>query len=179
MPLPPAHLDSLERHMRLHRQRIAELRRLLDMVDREITRPQAGPGNGPKPERTRGLTAKAELLGREIRTHEELLALGQDERLLNALGELLDDPELARAASGDPRGYARERGLELPRNMNLTLRFHNGQIELLIAFYDNFAPFLLLWNNDGFSPPHGEQEIIPQPGGTLPPETGDHPESPA
>ncbi len=87
MSLPTAHLDSLERHMRLHRQRIADLRRLLDMVDREMAHPQAGPGNGPKPERIRGLTAKAELLGREIRTHEELLALGQDERLLSAQRE--------------------------------------------------------------------------------------------
>lgn len=43
-----------------------------------------------------------------------------------ALGQLLDDPELARAASGDPRGYARERGLELPQNMDLTLSSHNG-----------------------------------------------------
>jgi hypothetical protein len=179
MSLPPAHLDSLERHLRLHRHRIASLRHLLDMVNREITHRQAGQGYDPKPERIRGLAAKAELVERQIRRHEELLALGQDERLLNALGELLDDPKLARAASSDPRGYALERGLELPQNMGLTLSFHNGQIELLIAFYDDLAPFLLLWNNDGFSPPYGEQETILQPAGTLPAESGRHPESPA
>src|SRR5262249_32436513 len=168
MSLPRSHLDSLERHMALHRQRIARLRQLLDMVNRAITHRQAGQGNDqaghgddPKPGGIRGLSAKAELLEREIRRHEELLALGQDERLLNALGEVLDDPQLARAASSDPRGYARERGLELPQNMDLTLSLHNGQIELLIAFYDDLAPFLLLWNNDGFSPPYGERETTP------------------
>jgi hypothetical protein len=168
MSLPPSHLDSLERHMTLHRQRIARLRQQLDMVNRAITHRQAGQGNDPKREGIRGLTAKAELVEREIRKHEELLALGQDERLLNALGEVLDDPQLARAASSDPRGYARDRGLELPQNMDLTLTLHNGQIELLIAFYDDLAPFLLLWNNNGFSPPYSEQETIPQPARDAP-----------
>ncbi|HEY6313995.1 MAG TPA: hypothetical protein VIY52_24795 [Streptosporangiaceae bacterium] len=64
MSLPPSHLDSLERHMRLHRQRIANLRQLLEMVNREITHGRAGPGDDPKPERIRGLTAKAELVDR-------------------------------------------------------------------------------------------------------------------
>jgi hypothetical protein len=160
MSLPPAHLDSLERHMTLHRERIARLSQLLEMVNQAIAHRQAGQGSDQKSEGIGGLTAKAELVEREIRRHEELLALGQDERLLNALGELLDDPALARAAASDPHGYARERGLELPQNMDLTLSFHHGQIELLIAFYDDLAPFLILWNNDGFSPPYGEQEIV-------------------
>jgi hypothetical protein len=154
--------------MTLHRQRIARLRQLLDTVNRAISHRQAGQGSDPKLEGIRGLTAKAELVEREIRKHEELLALGQDERLLNALGEVLADPQLARAASSDPRGYARERGLELPLNMDLTLTLHNGQIELLIAVYDDLAPFLLLWNNDGFSPPYGEQETTPQPAQDAP-----------
>jgi hypothetical protein len=161
MSLPPAHLDSLERHMTLHRQRIARLRQLLELVNQTITRHQSRQGDDPKNDRIPGLTAKAELVEREMRRHEELLALGQDERLLNALGEVLDDHELARAASRNPRRYARERGLELPQNMNLTMTLHDDQIELLIAYHDDLAPFLILWNNDGFSPPHSEQETIP------------------
>jgi hypothetical protein len=169
MPLPPAHLDTLDQHMRVHRQRIAELRQLLETLKREITLREAGEGSdpNPKPEGIPGLVAELELVEREIRKHEDLLTLGQDERLLNALGELLDNPKLARAASRDPRGYARERGAELPPNMDVTLSLRDDQIEMLIAYYDELAPFLLTWNNDGFSPPPGEQEPAPQPAGDV------------
>jgi hypothetical protein len=146
--------------MRLHRQRIAELRQLLEMLRRQITLRQAGEGSdpNPKPDGIPGLVAEAELVEREIHSHEKLLTLGQDEHLLNALGEMLDDPGLAQAASRDPRGYARERGVELPPNMDLALSFRSGRIEVLITYYDKLAPFLLVWNNDGFRPPPGEQE---------------------
>lgn len=169
MPLPPSHLDTLEKHMRIHHQRIAELRQQLETLSRELTLREAGQGSdpNPKPEGIPGLVAQLGLIEREIRRHEELLALGQDERLLNALGELLDNPELARAASRDPRGYARERGVELPPKMEVTLRFHDGRIEMLIAYYDELAPFLITWNNDGFTPPPRQQDPAAQPAGDL------------
>ncbi len=169
MPLPPSHLDTLEQHARVHRQQIAELHRLLETLKRQITLRQAGQGDdpNPKPEGIPGLVAEAELVERQIRRHEELLALGQNERLLNALSELLDDPEFARAAARDPRGYARDHGIEMPPNMDLTLSFRDGKIEMLIAYYDKLAPFMITWNNDGFSPPRGRQETAPRPPGDV------------
>jgi len=163
MVLPPSHLDTLAQHMNLHRQRIAQLRQLLDKLNQQIARRQASQGSDPKPEGIPGLVAEAELYEREIRSHEKLLALGQDEHLLNTLSELLDNPKLAQAATRDPRGYARDRGIELPTNMNLTMSIRNGRIEILIAYYDELAPFLITWNNDGFSPPPGQHEPTPQP----------------
>jgi hypothetical protein len=170
MPLPPSHLDTLEQHARAHRQEIAELHQLLETLKRQITLRQAGQGEdpNPKPEGIPGLVAEAGLVERQIRRHEELLALGQDEHLLNALGELLDNPELAQAAARDPRGYARDHDIELPPNMDLALSFRDGQIEMLIAYYDDLAPFMITWNNDGFSPPRSGQETDPAAGRDVP-----------
>lgn len=167
MPLPPSHLETLNQHMSVHRQRIAELRQLLETLRQEIARREARKGSdpNPKPEGIPGLVGEFKLVERAIGRHEELLALGQDERLLNALGELLDNPKLARAASRDPRGYARQHGVELPPNMDVTLSLRDDQIEMLVAYYDELVPFVLTWNNDGFSPPPGERSFAPQPAG--------------
>ena len=77
------------------------------------------------------------------------------------MSELLYNPELAQGASHDPRGYARERGIELPLQMEVTMTFRAGRIEMVIAHYDELAPFLITWNKDGFSPPLGQHMPAP------------------
>jgi hypothetical protein len=169
MPLPPSHLDTLEPHTRRHRQRMAELHQRHETLKREITLREEGHGRdpNPKPEGIPGLVAELQLLEHEIRRHEELMALGQNERLLNALGELLDDPQLAQAASRDPRGYARQLGVDLPPNMDVTLSLRGDEIEMRVAYYDELAPFQLTWNTNGFSLLPGEQEPAPRPAGDI------------
>jgi hypothetical protein len=84
MPIPADQLERLQEGLAEHVERAESLRR--HIADMEA----------------------------EAEAHEAIVRVGQDERLLEALGELYDDPELAKRISEDPDGYAREKGIELP-----------------------------------------------------------------
>jgi hypothetical protein len=155
MPLPEPHIESLERHLKVHEEEIASLKESLEAISREIELREAGQSRDPNPkaEGIPGLKSQRELIEQEIGRRGAVLALGRDQRILDVLGELLDNPDLAREASRDPKVFARERGLELPATMDLDLEVREDRINLLVTYYDDFAPFTLTWTNEGFSPP--------------------------
>jgi hypothetical protein len=155
MPLPQPHIESLERHLKVHEEEIASLKKSFEAISREIQLREAGKSRDPNPkvEGIPGLKSQRELIEQEIGRREAVLALGRDQRILDALGEFLGNPGLAREASRDPRAYARERGIELPFTMDLNLEVREDRINLLVTYYDDFAPFMLAWTNEGFSPP--------------------------
>jgi hypothetical protein len=166
MPLPKSHLESLERHLVIHEEEIENLQKLLRTLSNEIRRREADedPETNPKPEGIPGLIAERELVEQQLKTHEALLALGRDERMLETLGELIDNPGLAREASSDARGFAQARGIMIPGNMTLDLRVdESGDVSLQVAYYDEHAPFVLSWDREGFSPPRLSDELA-QPG---------------
>ena len=59
---------------------------------------------------------------REIRVHELVLNLLDNEAVLKVLDDLTDDPDEAARACQDARGYAAARGIEIPRSWPLPLR---------------------------------------------------------
>jgi hypothetical protein len=155
MPLPESHLKSLERHLKIHEEEIATLHASSEALSREIELREAGESRDPNPKAygLPGLVSQREMIKQGIGKREMLLALGRDQRILDTLGELLDSPELAREAARDPKAFARERGIELPSNMELNLDVYEDRVNLRVTYYDELAPFMLTWTNDGFSPP--------------------------
>lgn len=152
MPLPGFHLESLQRQLQVHEERLAILRSHQDALEREATEPATD--TNPKVRTPEWVTRQRELLEREIRIHEQLIKLGRDPKVLDALGDLAENRDYAREAARDPKGAARKRGIELPTNMTLRLDLEQDGVQLQIIYYEDLFPFVVTWNNDsGFSPP--------------------------
>lgn len=155
MPLPPGHLASLERLLESHEKEIAALRATYNKLARELDRRRAGEWSdpNPKPEGIPGLVNQLELIGREIKAHELLLQFGQNKRLLDALGELADNREIALEAAANPRAFASSRGVELPPNLDVEVVVRPETVEIRATHFDELAPTVILWNENGFSMP--------------------------
>lgn len=83
MPLPKSQLRRLERDLRVHEERLEFLR---DQIAR---------------------------LSDEAAAHEKISGLGRDRRILDALGEIYENPAAARQ-SVDAGEFLRSRNVELP-----------------------------------------------------------------
>src|SRR5436309_7905841 len=96
MPLSKTHRADLERHLKAHANEVADLRAARVTLARRAERRAAGDWDDPhpKPSSVAVLTDQCEFIDRRIERHEQLLALGRDERVLYTLGELADQPEL-------------------------------------------------------------------------------------
>jgi hypothetical protein len=165
MPLPELHLESLERLLRIHDEELVALHTSLQAFTREIDRREtAYPGRvgdeGRDPNAKVGgipiLISQREVIEQKIRVHEVLIALAREQRYLDTLGELLGNPDLAREAARDPTSFAEDRGIEIPANLALELYIDEDQVSLRITHYDEFVPFVAIWNESGFSVPRLE-----------------------
>jgi hypothetical protein len=192
VPLPQSHLKSLQRQLRLHEERLALLRSQQVSESERGRQPGAAgaagresdPGVGhatgraPKPIRDPNpkiysaevIAWRKEVLQREIRLHERLIELARDPNIMDALGDLAADPDLAHEAARDPIGAARQRGIELPADMTLDLAVGPGGVDLRITYYNDLYPLVVTWNSvAGFSPPRRPQRadrVVPgAPGG--------------
>jgi hypothetical protein len=174
MPLARSHAESLQRHLRIHEERIATLRLHLARVLESETREQGPVGGGGKERgsdtRQQGgkpardpnrkvrtpewVASQREMLEREIRLHEQLLTLGRDPKVLDALGELAENRRYATEVARDPNDAARKRGIKLPEHMTLRLDLEPNRVQLQIISHEDLFPFLVTWNSDsGFAPP--------------------------
>ena len=153
MPLPGFHFKSLERQLRIHEERLALLRRQLkDILEGELHPSIQDPN--PKDRSPEWLTAQHEVLEREILIHEQLIELGRDPKVLDALADLAESRDYARYAALDPKRAARKRGIELPAEMTLRLDLEPDRVQLQINYYEDLFPFMVTWNSDsGFSAP--------------------------
>src|SRR3954451_18355452 len=91
MPLPEEHVRPLLEDLQIHERRLAFLE------------------------------DQMRLLSSEAEYHRQLLALGRDPRLLRMLSAVLDDQELAVAATEDPSGFLQREGLLLPNGVAVHL----------------------------------------------------------
>jgi hypothetical protein len=166
MSLPKPHLESLERHLRIHDEQLEALHASRQAFTGEIERrehldqsrePPAKPGGIPV------LVSQREVIERKIQVHETLAALGRDQRSIDALAELIGNPELARAAARDPRAFARERGIEFPTNIVVEIIVDGDQVKLRVTHYDDLAPFTIAWDDAGFSSPPPDPSQARQP----------------
>jgi hypothetical protein len=183
MILPELHHQSLERHLAVHEERIAFLRSQKEAIEGEMyddetliasgrdkSSPEAAgklaekadpAGEGARHQEgftkvrsKESLRTQRELLEREQRVHEMLLAMGRDQKVLNALSELAENLDFARDVSRDPKGSARDRGIEIPDNMILNVEVDEDRVSLRITYYDDLYPFVVTWDNmAGFSDP--------------------------
>jgi hypothetical protein len=159
MELSKTHLESLGPHLRAHEERLEQLRAARDGVLRELERLRSNDGEqepeeAPKPDPIGRLDYERELIDREIGVHEAILELGRDERLFAVLGELAADAKLAREAARDPRGFAREHGIELPQNLAVELDVGaDDDVRLRLIYFDDLSPFVATWDRDGFKVP--------------------------
>ena len=153
MAVSKAHKSSLARSLKAHAKEVAWLRALLKRVDVELERREAGKWSdpNPKPEGIPGLRDEREWIERTIERHVALVDLGQNERLLGALDELEENPEVAEKAARDPRAFAKSRGIVLPRTMELEVGQVAGHLRVRVVNYDALTPFTLVWDRRGFS----------------------------
>jgi hypothetical protein len=153
MPLPDEHLETLNRHLAMHREDITALQATLRILDREIKKRRAGEGPPEKRAGLDGLIAYGELVSEEIGKHEDVIKLASDDLALEMLAEFIGNPKLARLAARNPRAYAKERGLELPASMDVDVAVRDGRAWVRIASHDDLTPFTITWTDDGFSAP--------------------------
>jgi hypothetical protein len=163
MPLPQSHLESLERLLRIHNERLVALNTSLQAFAREIRRRETADRShagdeeksdpNPKVGNIPVLIAQRDVIEREIEIHEALIAFGRDQRNLDTLGELVGNTDLAREAARDPRGFAKGRGIEIPANIALELDVDDDRVSLRITHYDELVPFVLTWNDAGLCAP--------------------------
>jgi hypothetical protein len=168
MPLPQSHLKSLERLLRIHEERLAELRRQLKKLlegetdhdkksDKEDDKKRGSSDHKDHDPRMRNperIKVRRELLEREIRIHELMIEIGHNPKVLDALGDLIKNREYASEVARDPKSAAQKRGIELPASMILHLDLEPDRVMLDINYYEDLYPFRVTWNSDsGFSPP--------------------------
>lgn len=168
MSLPQPHLESLQRQLDVHEERLTLLRGELDRVSSDDARQSAVPAGArahasdvareklPRVRKREWIANRRGRLEREIRIHEQLIALGRDRKVLDALRELAGNREYAREVARDPAAAARERGIELPAGMVLRVDLEPERVRLEVNYYEDLFPFMVTWNSDtGFSPPGG------------------------
>ena len=168
MALSQPHLESLEQHVLVHEERLSQLREQLKNLGKEPDPNPKGDPN-PKPPLPAKLRERRDLLEREIRFHEELIALARDPRALAALEDLAVNPDFARWVARDPRAVAQKLGIVLPVSLSVRLMDLEGQgslccsnavrrpderrVRLRLSSYDGLYPFTVTWDSEtGFSP---------------------------
>lgn len=88
---------------------------------------------------------------REIRVHELVLTLLDNEAVLKVLDDLTDDPDEAARACQDARGYAAARGIEIPSELAVAVTQGDEGLEILVTRQDDLHPFELRWDRlNGF-----------------------------
>ena len=137
---------GLERRLAVHEERLAALRAHLDEIERatreiDAVIPEVGRESAPRSKMDPSfrlpvpeLERRRELIADEIAAHETLLALARDPTTIEALNDVLERPDVAAEAAEDPRGFARSRGVELPRNMGVQVRVVGGRTTVLIGY---------------------------------------------
>jgi hypothetical protein len=152
MSLPRSHLESLQRQLHVHEERLTVLRLHRSALEQKATKQVRDPN--PKVRSREWGTRQRELLDREIRIHEQLIELGRDPRVLSALEDLAENRDYAREVARDPKAAARKRGIELPADMILRVDLEQDEVQLQITCYEDLFPFVVTWNSSsGFSPP--------------------------
>jgi hypothetical protein len=120
--LPETQRRDLEAQLRIHQQRLETLR------------------------------DQQEHIVREMRIHELVLDLGRDERLLEALAEIADNPELAKRAAADPLAYAREKGISVSGDVDVSVDVTSEGVSVSAIHGDDVRPFVVSWDaNEGFA----------------------------
>ena len=152
MSLSRSHIESLERHVVVHEERLTLLREQLKNSSLESDPNQKGDPN-PKPPLPTRIGINRDVLDREIRFHEHLIELARDPKVLSALKDLTENRDFVRWAAQDPRGVAEKLGINVPAGLTLRVSGENDRVRLRIVSHDSLYPFMVTWDSEsGFSP---------------------------
>lgn len=139
----PGIIVSIKRQLRVHRLRLAKLRAWRDAVvealrGRECDKVprEKAPDTTPS---TETLEYERDILDREIRAHEILIALGRDRQALEMLETVIGNPSLAREAAADARAFAEARGVHLPSNMVVRVNLVADHVSVELDYVDRFC----------------------------------------
>jgi hypothetical protein len=125
MSLPRAHIERLHRDLRIHEARLEHLR---DQVAH---------------------------LEEEAAAHEMVIALGRDDRLIDALGELYEDATAIGARSEDPGAFLRSRDIELPNGAQIEMSSSSESRAISVRLTTGRWVYSCVWDSaDGFSLKH-------------------------
>jgi hypothetical protein len=114
-----------------------QLRELGDEATTDIASTQSEQVRTPrdvKPMTKEVLERRRELVADEIAAHEVLVSLARDRAVVETLLEVLENPEVAAEAATDPRGFARRRGIDLPRSVGVEVRVEQDRTTVLIGY---------------------------------------------
>src|SRR5262245_16656038 len=122
MSLPASHVRALKRDLQAHEERLAFLR---------------------------GQIAH---FSEEAKFHENLLSLGRDRRIMQALDQLCASPDLVAELASDKAGFARRREIELPESAELEVESRHDGTRVLLHFRHGGWDYSCVWDSeDGFS----------------------------
>ena len=158
MPLPRSHLESLQRQLHAHEERLSVLRLHQNALERQAANQAHDPN--PKVRSPEWIAQQRERLEHEIRIHERLIELGRNPKVLDALLDIAENREYAGEAARDPKGAARKRGIELPANMTLRLDLEPERVRLQIIYYEDIFLFAVTWNSDSGFPLPAEPGVL-------------------
>ena len=130
--------EAIERQLRGHDLRLTKLRAWRDAVVSALRLCEGGRRDKALDTAASSETLEYErdVLDREIRGHEILIALGRDRPALELLGEVVNDASLAREAAANPRTFAEKRGVELPRNMAVRVDIAGERVSVQLDYID-------------------------------------------
>jgi len=89
----------------------------------------------------------------ELMVHETVLSVGHDAKVLGALGELCDQPELADEIADQPEEFFRQRGVAIPRNTRIRIvKERLGTLVVEAELRQGRFEYKLTWDKEkGFS----------------------------
>jgi hypothetical protein len=154
---------AIERRLVPHEERVGALLQHRNEIERQLREIGGEPATeallledekAPAPRPVKRITKeilerRRAIIADEIAAHEALASVAQDPAVLEALGDVLGKADVATEAAADPRGFARGRGIELPRSMGVEVRVEGGRTTVLIGYrHEAYTVVLELGGND-------------------------------
>jgi len=133
MPIPDHQLTQLRTDLLAHEKRLLSLKAIAADAQHGLAqlRPDQ-PDYQKRSQSLKNLLADAE---NETTLHETLIKLGQDPKVLAALGEIHDKPEVADQLQSNPQAFTQARGIQLPPGLTITATRSTPHSAVVSAHY--------------------------------------------
>jgi hypothetical protein len=87
-----------------------------------------------------------------VQAHQMFVTLGTDKKILAALNELSENPELRKQVAKDPAAYVKSKGISLPKGAKVTLAEGSWKISIEVQIGDhNFGASASYDSKSGFN----------------------------
>jgi hypothetical protein len=87
-----------------------------------------------------------------VQAHQMFVTLGTDKKILAALNELSENPELRKQLAKDPEAYVKSKGISLPKGAKVTLTEGSWKVTVEVQLGDhNFGVSASYDSKSGFN----------------------------